>query len=76
MHTCEWNYTNYWSRSRSNRRKKVAESKKKIDKRNKRVVFKNFAPFRDYLSKINNTQIEHANDLDVVISVYNLIEYS
>ena len=28
------------------------------------------------ISKINNTQEDNAKDIDVVISIYNLIEYS
>ena len=38
------------------------------------VVFKNYAPFTDYISEINNTQIDNAKDIDVVIPMYNLIE--
>ena len=45
-------------------------------KRNKSVAFKNNAPFINYISKINGVQIDNAEDLDVVISMYNLIEYS
>ena len=39
------------------------------------VIFKNFAPFRDCISKINNTQIDNATDFDVVMLMYSLIEY-
>ena len=34
---------------------------------NKKVVFKNCAPFTDCIRKINNTQIDNANDIDVVM---------
>ena len=44
--------------------------------RNKAVVFKNSAPFTDCISEINNTQIYNAKDIDVVMNMYNLIEYS
>ena len=40
------------------------------------VVFKNCAPFTNCISKINNTQIDNAEDINVVIPMYNLIEYS
>ena len=40
------------------------------------VVFENCAPFTDCISEINNTQIENANYIDVVMPMYNLIEYS
>ena len=32
-------------------------------------------PFTDYTSETNNTQIDNAKDIDVVIPMYNLIEY-
>ena len=44
------------------------------DKRSKEVIFQNCAPFTEFVSEINNTQIDHAKD--VVIPMYNLIEYS
>ena len=34
------------------------------------------APFTDYASEINNTQIDNAKYIDVVINMHNLIEYS
>ena len=40
------------------------------------VVFKNCAPFTDCINKINNTQIDNATDIDVVMPMYNLIECS
>ena len=43
---------------------------------NKKVAFKNFAPFTDCVSEINNTQVDNAEDIDVVMPMYNLIEYS
>ena len=43
---------------------------------NKKVIFKNGAPFTNCISEINNTQIDNANDIDIVMSMYNLIEYS
>ena len=39
----------------------------------KEVVFKNCAPFTDYISEINNTQIDNSKDIDVVMPMYNLI---
>ena len=43
---------------------------------NKKVIFKNCAPFTNCISKINNTQIDNAEYIDIVMSMYNLIEYS
>ena len=43
---------------------------------NKQAIFKNYAPFTDCIPQINNTQVDNARDLDVVMPLYNLIEYS
>ena len=40
---------------------------------NRKVIFKNYAPFTNC---INNTQIGNAKDIDIVMPMYNLIEYS
>ena len=42
----------------------------------KKLAFKNNAPFTSCISRINNTLIDNAEGLDVVVSMYNLIEYS
>ena len=39
-------------------------------------MLKNCAPFTNCISEINNTQIDNAKDIDIVIPMYNLIEYS
>ena len=41
----------------------------------KKVIFKNCASFTDCISKIKNTQIDNAKDLDDFMPLYNLIEY-
>ena len=43
---------------------------------NKKVIFKNCAPFTSCISEINNTQVDNAKDIDIVMPMYNLIEYS
>ena len=43
---------------------------------NKRVIFKNYAPFTICISEINNTQVNNTKDLDIVMQMYDLIEYS
>ena len=35
------------------------------------VVFKNCAPFTDCISEINNTKIDNAKDIDIVVPMYN-----
>ena len=49
---------------------------RQADERNKGVTFKNCAPFTNYKSEINNTEIDNARDIDIVMPMYNLIEYS
>ena len=44
--------------------------------RNKNVIFKHYPPFINYISEINNTQVDDVHDIDVVISMYNLIQHS
>ena len=47
-----------------------------VNNTNKKVIFKICAPFTNCISKINNTQIDNAEYIDIVMSMYNLIEYS
>ena len=49
---------------------------RQADERNKGVTFKNCAPFTKCISRINNTDIDNAEDIDIVMPMYNLIEYS
>ena len=46
------------------------------DSGDKKLVFKNNAPFINCISKINGVKIDNAEDLDVVMPMYNLLEYS
>ena len=48
------------------------------DKAEKNVTFKNNAPFRSCISKINSTFIDNVCivDIDKVMPMYNLLEYS
>ena len=43
---------------------------------NRKVIFKGCAPFTNCISEINNTKIDNAKDIDIVIPMYNLMEYS
>ena len=45
-------------------------------KQNKAVAFKNNAPFINCISKNNGIKIDYAEDLDVVMPMYKLLEYS
>ena len=46
------------------------------DKKNRPLILKNNAPFVSCITRINGELIEDADDLDIVISMYNLLEYS
>ena len=46
------------------------------NERNKGVVFKTCAPFTNCKSEINNAEIDNAKNIDIVMSMYNLIAYS
>ena len=49
---------------------------RQTDERDKGVAFKNCAPFINCVSEINNTDLDNAKDLDIVMPMYKLIEYS
>ena len=42
----------------------------------RKLVFKNNAPFINCISKVNGVKIDNTEDLDVVMPMYNLLEYS
>ena len=43
---------------------------------NRKIIFKNVARFTDCLSKISNRRVDNAKGVDIVMPMYNLIEYS
>ena len=47
-----------------------------ILRRNRPLILKNNAPFVSCMTKINNEFIEDVDDLDIVMPMYNLLEYS
>ena len=49
---------------------------RQADERDEGVAFKNCAPFTKSISEINNTRVDNAKDIDIVMPMYNLIEYS
>ena len=53
-----------------------AAAARQADERNKGVIFKNCAPFTKCIRRINNTEIDNDKDIDIVMLMYNLIEYS
>ena len=47
-----------------------------IEHKATQIKFKNYVPFTKCITKIDGTAIDDAEDLDLVIPIYNLIEYS
>ena len=43
---------------------------------NKKVIFKKCAPLISAINEINNTQIDNCKNIDVIMQLYNLLEYS
>ena len=58
------------------KRRITVESTNDPNKRNKKLIFKNIAPFRSCISKINSTFIGNAEELDIAMTIYYLLEYS
>ena len=52
------------------------DAAKRLDERSKGVIFKSCTPFTKCISRINNANIDNAQDIDILIPMYNLIEYS
>ena len=55
---------------------KDAAAARRAGERNKGVIFKNCNPFIKCISKMNNTEVDNAQGIDIVMLIYNLIEYS
>ena len=54
----------------------VSADERDRDEMNRQVILKNNAPIISCISKINGVLVENAEDLDFVIPMYNLLEYS
>ena len=44
-----------------------------VNNTNRKVIYKNCAPFTNCIKEINNTQVDEAQDTDMVMTMYNLI---
>ena len=47
---------------------------KRLDERNKGVIFQICEPFTKCISRISNTEIDNAKDINIVMSMFNLID--
>ena len=52
------------------------DAAKRLDERNKGVIFENCAPFAKCISRVNTTDIDNVQNIDIAMPMYNLIEYS
>ena len=46
-----------------------------VNSTNEKLIFNNCAPFTNCMSEINNTQVDDAQDIAIVMPMYNLIKY-
>ena len=46
-----------------------------LDNRNRKLIFKYSAPLADSINEVNNTEIERAKDIDVIMPMYHSIKY-
>ena len=51
---------------------KTIEGTITINRRNKKQNFKNIAPFKLSISKIDNTFVHNAEDVDIIMPMYDL----
>ena len=70
IHTCKGNNNSYVTGAGDD------DASKRLDERNRGVIFKNCAPFTKSIGRINNADIETAQDIDIVMPMHILIEYS
>ena len=47
-----------------------------LNNRNKKVIFKNYTPFTECISETNNKEIDQDKNIDILMPIYNLMEYS
>ena len=52
------------------------ERNNNANEKNKNLAFKNNAPFINCILKIDNEKTDNAEDLDVIMPMYNLLKYS
>ena len=52
------------------------DAAKRLHERSKGVIFKSLEPFTKCINRIKKTEIDNAQDIDIVMPMYNVIEYS
>ena len=71
IHTCKENHNNYWKCRGPPAERTEAQllAARRQDKRDKAVTFKNCAPFTKCISRINNADIDNAQDIAIVMPI-------
>ena len=69
MHTCKGNDLTITGAAADFPAREASE-------RDNGVTFKNCTPFTKFIMRINNTDIYNAQDIDIVLAIYSLIDYS
>ena len=72
MYTCEKNYNNYGNKCTDAVADGTDAAPQRTDVRNNQVTLKHCRLFIDFISKINNTQVDNAKDPDVVMLMYTI----
>ena len=70
IHTCEKNHNSITAVEAG-----AYDAVRPPDRNNKQAIFKNCALFTDCINQINNTQVDNTKGHDLVLSMYNLLEY-
>ena len=47
-----------------------------VNNANREVTFKTYSPFTDYISEHNNALVDNAKNIDVIMAIYTVMEYS
>ena len=68
-----WNYSDPYIVVK---KRATVEGTNPVNRRNKKLTFKNITPFSSCISKINNTFIDNVEDLDIVKPMYDILECS
>ena len=74
---CDYSDAYIFGKGRTtNTRDRNNSGERRADERNRGVIFKCCTPFINSESEINKIEIDNAKDLDIVMLMHNLIEYS
>ena len=77
LRSCLWDYSDAYILVKGNISvNNAAADGAAANNTDKKVIFKNGAPFTNCISNINNIQIDNTEYIDIVMPIYNLMEYN